>query len=142
MQNNKSPQAGFSLVELLVAMTILAVGLLGLAELQVTAMKANSKSEGVMASASLAQMIIEEVTSRPPGDPLFDAAVNNAVWPGSPVNIEGSGSYNINYDVVTNYGGVAGLCLVRVRVSHATASTQFSIFGIRPVTMTTIKRSV
>ncbi|NJC89336.1 MAG: prepilin-type N-terminal cleavage/methylation domain-containing protein [Desulfuromonas sp.] len=138
MQPGKRLQSGFTIVEMLVAMVILSVGLLGLAELQVTAMKANSKSEGIMASNSLAQMALEEVMSRPPSDPLFNSAVNNQVW-GS-YDIEGSGTYNVRYDVETNYGGVTNLCLVRVRVTHATSS-QFTIYGIRPVTMTALKRS-
>lgn len=140
MVQRKCSQAGFSLVEMLVAVFILAIGLLGLAELQITAMKTNTKSEGILASTALAQRIIEDVTSRAAADPLFNAAVNNAVWPGSPFAVEGGGSYNVSYDVQTNYGGVANLCLVRVRVIHATSS-QLNLFGVRPVVMTTLKRS-
>jgi type IV pilus assembly protein PilV len=51
MKREKSGQAGFSLIELLVAIVILAVGLLGLAELQVTAIRANSHSQHLSAKA-------------------------------------------------------------------------------------------
>lgn len=140
MRHPKASEAGFSLVELLIAVAIMAVGLLGLAELQITAMKTNTKSEGILSSTSLAQMAIEDVMSRAGGDPLFDAAVTDAVWPGSPFTVAGGGTYDVLYDVVTNYQGVNSLCLVRVRVVHA-SSSQLSIFGVRPVTMTTLKRA-
>lgn len=140
MRCPKASEAGFSLVELLIAVLIMAVGLLGLAELQITAMKTNTKSEGILSSTALAQMIVEDVMSRSGGDPLFDAAVANATWPGSPFAVVGGGSYNVLYDVVTNYQGVSNLCMVRVRVVHA-ASSPLNLFGVRPVTMTTLKRA-
>ncbi len=44
MPASKKIQAGFTLVELLVAIVVLAIGLLGLVQLQVTAIKTNSQS--------------------------------------------------------------------------------------------------
>ena len=44
MPASKKMQAGFTLVELLIAIVILAVGLLGLVQLQMTAIKTNSQS--------------------------------------------------------------------------------------------------
>lgn len=151
MRQRKKTQAGFSLVELLVAITIMAVGLLGLAELQITAMRTNSKSEGMLSSAALAQMVIEDVMSRADSDPMFDAAVTNATWPGSTPGqpagtyvVAGGGTYNVAYTVNrgtgTGYQGVTGLCLVRVTVTPANAPL-LGVFTNRGASMTTLKRS-
>jgi len=133
-------QGGFSMIELLVAVVILAIGLLGLAELQVTAMKANSKSEGMIAATSLAQEIIERLTSMNEADPMFDADVDDAAWPGGAIAVPGAGSFNVTYDVETNYQGVTNLCLVRITVAPS-SSGPLSIFSTRAVSMTTLKRS-
>lgn len=147
MRQRKRSQAGFSLVELLVAIVIMAIGLLGLAELQITAMKTNSKSEGMLAATSLAQEIIEQVTAMNESDPLFDASTNDQVWPGgSPGQpagtfvLAGAGAYNVTYDVLINYQGVTNLCLVRVDVVPENEPL-LDVFGRRAVTMTTLKRS-
>ena len=44
MLASENSQSGFSLVELLVAIVVLAICMLGLAQLQITAMRTNSKS--------------------------------------------------------------------------------------------------
>ena len=54
---NRKGQSGFSLVELLVAVLILAVGLLGLAELQISTMKANAQGDSIMVANHLAQIV-------------------------------------------------------------------------------------
>lgn len=116
MKRENSGQAGFSLIELLVAVVILAVGLLGLAELQVTAIRANSQSETMLAAATIAQGVIEEIAAMSSDDVIFNANVNDATWPNSPITVEGGGTYDITYDVQTTYQGVTNLCLITVRV--------------------------
>ncbi len=116
MKREKSGQAGFSLIELLVAVVILAVGLLGLAELQVTAIRANSQSETMLAAATIAQGVIEEIAAMSSDDVIFNADVADATWTGSPITVEGGGTYDITYDVQTTYQGVTNLCLITVRV--------------------------
>jgi len=116
MKRENSGQAGFSLIELLVAIVILAIGLLGLAELQVTAIRANSQSETMLAAATIAQGVIEEIAAMSSDDAIFNANVNGATWPNSPITVEGGGTYDITYDVQTTYQGVTNLCLITVRV--------------------------
>ena len=155
MYKQRSAQSGFSLVELLIAILILAIGLLGLAELQITATKANSQSETLLAASAIAQQVIEEIAVMDAGDAMFDDAdhvgatddleVNNAPWPGapaSPVTVLGGGAYNINYDVVTNFQGVTDLCQVVVRVTSTTSLMNVGANRVRSVTATTIKRSL
>ena len=63
MSASKNSQSGFSLIELLVAVVILAVGLLGLAQLQVTAMRANSQTASTTAATAIAQHALEAVVA-------------------------------------------------------------------------------
>ena len=147
MKREKSGQAGFSLIELLVAVVILAVGLLGLAELQVTAIRANSQSATMMAAATIAQGVIEEIVQRSGDD--FDADINNAPWDweppntpspfNSPVTVEGGGTYNISYDVVTNYEGVENLSFITVRVISSTNLMQVGGNRERRAVVSTVK---
>lgn len=120
MEIERSAQAGFSLVELLVAMVILAVGLLGLAELQVTAVKVNSQSETMLAAATIAQGVIEEIVAMDSDDPIFNANIAGATWTSSPVTVVGGGTYAITYDMTTTYQGVTNLCLITVTVESTT----------------------
>ena len=142
MRQSKSAQAGFSLVELLVAVVILAVGLLGLAELQVTAMRANSQSESMVAASALAQELLEEIAAMDPANPTLDAIINNATWAGSPFTLAGGGTYDVTYSVALNHEGVTNLCLVTVTVRSQ--NEVMSILGKRreTVVMTTLKRSI
>ena len=102
MPASKDSQSGFSLVELLVAIVILAIGLLGLAQLQITAIKTNSQSFTSTAASVLAQRVLEQISSIPPDDSLFNGP-GNGTWSRppitSPVTLSGGGTYNITYDV-------------------------------------------
>lgn len=87
-----SKQSGFSMVEMLVAIVILAFGLLGLAELQITAMKTNSKSGSIVAASTVAQMAMEEIMAVKTesnylyGNMLTIAQVDQP-WPDDPADI-------------------------------------------------------
>jgi type IV pilus assembly protein PilV len=140
MRQRQRAQAGFSLVELLVAVVILAVGLLGLAELQITAMKTNAQSESILAAGSLAQRAIEEVVAMNGSDPLFDVD-RSFTAVGDPVNLPGAGTFIIKRSVDASYQGVPNLCLVTVQVESA--GGVMTVLGIRKrlVTLTTLKRT-
>lgn len=141
MRYPKASEAGFSLVELLVAILILAVGLLGLAELQITTMKANAQSDTLMAANHLAQKIIEEVSMADSDDARFTSASVGTTWTGSPYAVAGAGNYNVTYDVAINHGGVPGLSQITVHV--ASAGSVMNVLGNRQrlVNMATLKRT-
>ncbi|MBW2519616.1 MAG: prepilin-type N-terminal cleavage/methylation domain-containing protein, partial [Deltaproteobacteria bacterium] len=50
MSNKKNREDCFSMIEMLIAIVILAIGLLGLAELQISAMRSNAKSGSIVAA--------------------------------------------------------------------------------------------
>ena len=141
MRQRQRSQSGFSLVELLVAILILAVGLLGLAELQVSTMKANAQGDAIMVANHLAQKVIEEISAAPGNDPRLVTTVTAQTWTGSPFTVAGAGAYNVTYDVASNHGGVTGLSQVTVHV--ASAGAVMNVLGNRQrlVNLTTLKRT-
>ena len=101
MARRKSSQAGFSLAELLVAILILAVGLLGLAEMQIAAMHDNSLSGAALGANSVAQAAVEEIMATNPkrlqfpvnSNPLYEVIHEpvkvDQVWPTIPTAVAG-----------------------------------------------------
>ena len=54
-------QKGFTLIEVMIAMLVLSIGILGVATMQVTAIKGNSFSIGLTEAATFAQNKVEEL---------------------------------------------------------------------------------
>lgn len=143
MPVTKNTQSGFTLIELLIAVMLLAIGMLGLAELQVTAMKTNAQSASSTGARALAQRYIERIAAMDSGDAMFDAAGTGTLDSG--VSVEGAGTYDITYTVtrVTAAGeDVANLFRVQVDVENR-AST-IGAFGrsSRVATAYTFKRAI
>ena len=73
MKNSK----GFTLIEILIALTIFSVGLLAIAGLQISAIKYNSGSNLRTSSTALAQGVMEQVMALESDNPLFRVAGPN-----------------------------------------------------------------
>jgi type IV pilus modification protein PilV len=82
---------GFTLLEVLIAITIFAVGLLAVAVLQTSAIKMNSTSNKLTNISTLAMDQIEKLSALPYADPAFDPA-------GNPYQ-NNMGDYTVSYTV-------------------------------------------
>lgn len=144
ISSNKKMQAGFTLIELLLAVVILAVGLLGLVQLQVTAIKTNSQSMTSTASKALAQKVVEEIASRDADDPIFVDGVVDALW--GTYTTDGGGTYNVTYSVeqvkADNTYDVSQLFKITVTVTSTTEVMGVLRNDEREVTITTLKRVI
>ena len=85
---DQSAERGISLVELVIAITVLAVGMAGLAVLFSTAIMNNSRSKGDTSGTMLTQTVLEQIAAQPanalPGANLALTDCNSAgatVWP-------------------------------------------------------------
>jgi type IV pilus assembly protein PilV len=142
MRRSKTSQAGFSMIEMLIAVVILAIGLLGLAELQVTAIKANSHSESIVAAGAIAQREIERIVAMSESDPFFTADTGFTEVVGSPITVSGAGDFRVYRSVDANHQGVPNVSMVTVRVQSAGAV--MTVFGNRQrtVEVSTLKRAI
>lgn len=74
-RSHLSDHHGFTLVELLVAVTIFAIGLLTVAGMQLSALRANMTAEEISIATALAEGALEELLARDPADPIFDTTM-------------------------------------------------------------------
>lgn len=135
---------GFSLLELMIALIILSVGLLGLLGMQITGAQGNATSQKITIATMLAQTGIEDFMSRKPEDPIFDTAAGSD--DGNPANdpiydldlataattLSHLGiTYNATFIIIPSTP-VAGVSKIDVTVTG----------GGRTVTFTTFKRTL
>ena len=88
---------GFTLIEVLVALTIFSIGLLALASMQVTSLRGNANAQVLTSATTLAEGTLEGLLSWDADDDRLDADVTDVEIDGSPFTIEGGGtmhSYN------------------------------------------------
>ncbi|MBF6309284.1 prepilin-type N-terminal cleavage/methylation domain-containing protein, partial [Nocardia farcinica] len=69
MKRMRDDEKGFTLAEVMVAMMILLVALLGLAQVQFTSIQGNAQSFSQVAATSLAQRAVEEFLALDGDDP-------------------------------------------------------------------------
>ena len=77
---NRHP-AGFTLLEVLVAISILAVGLLGVASMQIAAINGNAFAGRITSGMYLAQATLESLLASPSTDPALAAGAHSASSP-------------------------------------------------------------
>jgi len=103
MKNKAYCQQGVSLVELLIAITIFAIGLLAIAGMQITSIKANFNSNIRSTAIAAGQGALEDLTARPQADAIFNSPGPNIGTIQIAVN-DGNvtSTYNANYTVTLN----------------------------------------
>ena len=133
MHGNITNNAGFTLLEVLVALTIFAVGMLGIAGVQLNAMDFNSNSNTRTVAAALAQGAMERILATDGGDPSFKTTNPSMVCANSicfidpndqtatTLNVPGSGSYSATWGVTTK-SPVDDIATITVTVTDPTGS--------------------
>jgi prepilin-type N-terminal cleavage/methylation domain-containing protein len=89
-----SKEYGYTLIEVLIALTIFAVGLLAVAGMQTAAVRMNSTADKLTNLSTWGMDKIEELSAFPYSDPLLDSAVNP--------HLEQLGDYTISWTVIEN----------------------------------------
>ena len=99
MQND----TGFTIIEVVIAISILAVGLLGVAAMQTSAIQVNSAAGRMTTRINWAQDKMEELKAMPFSDPWLEAA-------GNPPGVDSAGNthettpdgYAVRWDIADN----------------------------------------
>jgi type IV pilus assembly protein PilV len=123
-------QEGFSLLELLIAISFLAIALLAVAGLQTTAIDANSIANRLSAATSIAQQVMEDLIARPIDDPLLNSTNTNINYnfnlnpmtaPVFSIIVPGAGTYSATYSTAVN-NPTSGVTRLDIIVTGDTAT--------------------
>jgi len=113
---------GFTLLEVLVALTIFAVGLLGIAGVQISSLNFNADSNTRSVATAIAQGELEEILAMDQADSVFSSSNADMVIDLDPnsaattLAVPGGGSYSATWDVTTS-DPIAGIARITVRVN-------------------------
>jgi prepilin-type N-terminal cleavage/methylation domain-containing protein len=94
----RSAQDGFTLIEVMVAMMILTVGLLSLAQMMVLATNSNSLSGRMTSASALAKEQMERLKATPFHIDPTTLTRNPALQDGGNIDVPGGGGYSQHYD--------------------------------------------
>ena len=158
-ERGRSAERGISLVELVIAISVLAIGMAGLAVLFSTAIMNNSRSKGDTSGTMLTQTVLEKIAAQPAnlvanltaadcnsaGATVWPIATTGAASPGAGANIDNTGAIDFTqaYAAVTaNYkmqyvacgaGGQQTTYDVRWNIQTITANTRLITVSTRPL---------
>ena len=109
--------SGFTLVEVLIALTIFTIGILAIAGMQITAIKVNSSANVRSVQTDITASILEEILTWPVSS--FSDIVDEP-WPFNAGNetILSGGTYSADYSIDVDYNGINNLILVEVDVQQ------------------------
>lgn len=131
-------ERGFSLVELLIAITILAIGLLAVAGMQSTAINSNAWANRLSTATSLAQEVMEDLLAKDATDVIFSATTGATAYdlnvPDATtmnITISGAGTFSATRAITINTP-VTGTVRIDVSVTD----------GTRTVTLRSYKRVI
>ncbi len=130
-------ERGFSLVELLIALFILAVGLLATATILTTGMSSNRMAQSITVETTVAYSVLDEIMSRSPEDTLFDSDQTDVTYDLDPDTtattrtVQGI-SYSAIIDIDAN-NPVVGVARIDVTVTSNVG---------RSITLTSFRRTI
>jgi len=121
MKSNKESQEGFSLIEVMIAIVILTVGLLSLAQMMVVATNANALAGRMTASAALAKQQLELLKAAPfytnPANPSI-GSMNALLAEGGDLDSNDAGYFQLyNADGQPVDPGTGALFVVRWQIT-------------------------
>jgi type IV pilus assembly protein PilV len=130
-RNRWHKEQGFTLVEVLVALTIFAIGLLALAGMQITGIQGSNRAQSMSAKNALAEGIAEEILAMDGSDVFLTTEVTDTAWDfdrGTPdeidstVELEGAGDCSalvtVDSDPEIDGTPYTGLTQITVTVSN------------------------
>ena len=117
-------QKGFTLLELLIAMSLLAIGLLAAASMQGTAANANYLANRVSVANNLVQQAAEDFLSLGKTDLKLNQSTGGKVAYGTDVQVPSAGTFRTKYQVTTNTDGKTQIDVWVYYVSQAGVETQ------------------
>lgn len=132
MTQKSKGQQGFTLVELLVAITLLTVGLLAVAAMQTVALNRGAISYKISTATYLAREAMDDIMSYDISTPSLNASTNATYANNVPV--QGGGTFNITYQTTVN---TPALNITQIVVTVKDINN-----GIQPVIITSYKKVV
>ncbi len=134
-------ESGFTLLEVLVAVAIFAIGLLAVASMQTNAITGNSFAERHTVATAVAQGALENIMARPDWDPIFLITTLNAPYDLDPqtaattLTVNG-GTYSATLNITPNTP-VANVTAVAITISGPGTPI---VGGVQGLTFTSYKR--
>jgi type IV pilus assembly protein PilV len=124
MRKNLQNQNGFTLLEILVALTIFAVGMLGIAGVQIQSLRYNSGSDDRTRTAAAAQDVLEQILSWEDSNPVFNVDTT------APVSIAAQADFTATY-TIDSAAPVNGVATVTVNVTRNATGRSVSLTTYR-----------
>jgi Tfp pilus assembly protein PilV len=134
---NTCRERGTTLIEMMIALLVLVVGLLGPIALVSIAVSSNARSKRDSTSAALAEMVIGQISTIPVGGAVTAVTITDCAGNSTTVDVSGttSGSgANLttsgNIDFTQSFSSVPSGYAVKYTVCGATSGTQF-VYDVR-----------
>lgn len=130
---------GFTLVELLIAITIFSIGLLAIAAMQITSIRGNSKANIVTSATSVAEGVMEEILAWDSDNPIFDTDnLAGTAWnfsdtatPQYSIFVPGGGTFSATYKIDADFSSNISRIEVEVQEQGGVLSRNIILVGFK-----------